>query len=55
MDENQVIDWLIEGDVSVQYQVFRDLLAEERRDLQERIATEGWGNRFLADRKPNGH
>ena len=53
--EQKIIDWLLEGDVSIQYQVHRDLLGQERPDLQERIATEGWGKRFLDARKPEGH
>lgn len=55
MTQDEIIQWLLEGDVSVQYQVRRDLLGEDRPDLQTRIATEGWGAQFLAQRKPNGH
>jgi hypothetical protein len=55
IDEHQLIPWLLEGDVSIQYQVHRDLLATEKPDLQERIATEGWGAKFLSCRKPEGH
>ncbi len=47
MIDDQIIPWLLEGDVSVQYQVQRDLLGKEIPELQERIATEGWGKRFL--------
>jgi hypothetical protein len=54
-DEHELIDWLMVGDVSVQYQVQRDLMGVERPDLRERIATEGWGARFLSFRKPAGH
>ena len=32
-----ILEWLLDGDISIQYQVHRDLLAEERSDLQERI------------------
>jgi hypothetical protein len=53
--DRQLIDWLLEGDVSVQYQVHRDLLGEERPDLRERIGAEGWGAKFLSFRKPEGH
>ena len=53
--DRQLIDWLLDGDVSIQYQVHRDLLATERRDLRERIATEGWGAQFLSFRKKDGH
>lgn len=53
--DGETIDWLLEGDVSIQYQVQRDLLGSERIDLQGRIAAEGWGARFLAARQENGH
>ena len=55
MDERQIIAWLLKGDVSIQYQVYRDLLGEHRKDVQARISNEGWGHRFLSKRKPNGH
>jgi hypothetical protein len=55
MNENELIDWLLEGDVSIQYQAYRDLLAEERSDLRDRIATEGWGARFLSKQNDKGH
>jgi hypothetical protein len=55
MTNDQVLQWLLDGDVAIQYQVNRDLLGEERPDLRERIATEGWGARFLAAQGENGH
>lgn len=55
MPNNQIINWLLEGDVSIQYQVWRDLLGEENLELRERIAVEGWGARFLQARHENGH
>lgn len=51
----EVIDWLLLGDVSIQYQVYRDLLSTHRLDLQLRIENEGWGARFLSKRGPDGH
>lgn len=53
--ERDLVAWLLEGDVSIQYQVHRDLLETERPDLRDRIATEGWGARFLRFRKKEGH
>ncbi len=50
MTEQQIIDWLLEGDVSIQYQVWRDLLGLEKKNLQQRIANEGWGHEFLSKR-----
>jgi hypothetical protein len=50
-----LISWLLEGDISIQYQTYRDLLKIERPDLQEKISTEGWGAKFLSMRKTEGH
>ena len=52
--DDPVLSWLLSGDVAIQYQVHRDLLGEDRIDLQERITTEGWGQRFLEHRDPTG-
>lgn len=46
-----VVDWLLDSDPAVRWQVLRDLLdapeAEWRRE-RARVATEGWGARLLA-------
>jgi hypothetical protein len=55
MDQMQIIDWLLEGDVSIQYQVYRDLYGVERPELQARISAEGWGRLFLSFQKDDGH
>jgi len=55
IDEQQIINWLLEGDVAIQYQVHRDLLGSEQPALRERIATEGWGAKFLSQRQKEGH
>jgi hypothetical protein len=50
--------WLLEGDVSIQFQARRDLLGEDParlESLQRRIATEGWGARFLSLQRADGH
>lgn len=52
---NQIIGWLLEGDVSIQYQVHRDLMGEDRRDLQQRIATEGWGELIVSKQHTGGY
>lgn len=54
LPRDEVIDWLMAGDVAIQYQTSRDLLDEERPDLRARIATEGWGARFLAAQNHDG-
>ena len=55
MVHDQIIHWLLEGDVSIQYQVYRDLLTSEIPALRERIAMEGWAAQFLQTRHDNGH
>lgn len=55
MNNQQLIDWLLEGDVSIQYQTHRDLLDKERADLQDRILKEGWGAQFMSMQKSDGH
>ncbi len=55
MNENELIQWLLQGDVSIQYQTHRDLLGLSKPELRARIATEGWGAKFLSFRKPEGH
>ena len=55
MKKEEIIKWLLEGDVSLQYQVYRDLLSIEREDLRNSIELEGWGAEFLARREQDGH
>lgn len=55
MENEKIINWLLEGDVSIQYQVHRDLLSVHREDLRNRIASEGWGFKYLSFQKGNGH
>jgi hypothetical protein len=53
--KQQILDWLLAGDVSIQYQVWRDLLGVDKIDLQNKISTEGWGQYFLSKRHEDGH
>ena len=56
-DDGPVIQWLLEGDPAIRWQVLRDLLdAPEAEWLAERARTEheGWGARLLALRAPDG-
>jgi hypothetical protein len=55
MTTGQIIEWLLKGDVSIQYQVYKDLLSIDRKDLQERISEEGFGAKFLSKRKDDGN
>jgi len=55
MNKNELLKWLLDGDVSVQYQVKRDLLSDDDKQLENRIGSEGFGKRFLSKRNTNGH
>ena len=52
-----VIDWLLDADPSIRWQVMRDL-TDEPADVvaaeRARVATEGWGARLLAVQAPDG-
>lgn len=54
---NSIIDWLLDADAAIRWQVLRDLtstpseiVAAERR----RVASEGWGARLLDQQRPDG-
>ena len=55
---NAVVAWLLESDVSIQYMTNRFLLrsnADLLRQLQQRIALEGFGARLLSCQSKTGH
>ncbi len=52
-----MIDWLLDSDPSVRWQVMRDLTHEPADVVaaqRSRVATEGWGARLLALQAPDG-
>ena len=52
-----VIDWLLDSDPSIRWQVMRDLTHEPADVIaaeRSRVATEGWGARLLALQTPDG-
>ena len=55
MNDNYLINWLLAGDVSIQYQVHRDLLNNNKNHLRDRISEEGWGAIFLKKRNKEGY
>lgn len=55
MNDKEILKWLLEGDVSIQYQCYRDLLGIDKLDLQAKIAVDGWGKELLSRREKNGH
>jgi hypothetical protein len=53
----RVIEWLLEGDPAIRWQVLRDLTdasAEEVAAERARVEQEGWGARLLALEDPDG-
>jgi len=55
---DDVVEWLLKGDVSIQYLTHRMLLKSTQPvlyALQGRIQTEGYGLKFLSARNPDGH
>jgi len=55
MTNNEIISWLLKGDVSIQYQVYRDLLDIDKPGIRKKLELEGWGLQFLSYRQPSGH
>ncbi len=55
MKRNEIINWLLNGDVSIQYQTWRDILDKEKPGLRRRIAKEGWGAKYISLRNKDGH
>src|SRR3954462_11752413 len=55
--DDPVVQWLLEGDPAIRWQVLRDLVdASETEGATERarVEHEGWGARLLALRAPDG-
>ena len=52
-----VIDWLLDADPSIRWQVMRDLTATPAEIIaaeRSRVASEGWGPRLLDQQRPDG-
>lgn len=57
MSDRGVLDWLLDSDASLRWQVMRDLTGaspEEISDERAKVATTGLGARLLAQQAPNG-
>jgi hypothetical protein len=53
-----VIEWLLDSDPSIRWQVMRDLIGESEATVareRSRVASEGWGALLLDLQAPNGH
>ena len=52
-----VIDWMLDADPAIRWQVMRDLAGESTEAVaaeRARVATEGWGARMLALQADDG-
>jgi hypothetical protein len=54
--DSSILDWLLEGDPIIRWQVMRDLLREPEAACRraDRIPHEGWGADFLSHQLPDG-
>jgi hypothetical protein len=53
----EVVEWLMQGDVAIQWQTMRDVLgspAPRWRAVRQRVAREGWGGKLLDLCDPRG-
>jgi hypothetical protein len=55
MNDNEIINWLLESDCSIQYQVYKDLLGDQKPELREKISQVGWGKELMSKQKQDGH
>jgi hypothetical protein len=55
MINERLINWLMSGDVSVQYQAKKYLMTEDDTSLRARISKEGWGRELLSKRNKTGY
>ena len=49
------MQWLLAGDTALQYQTWRDVLDEERPELEHRVALDGDAAGILSAQGPDGH
>ena len=55
--DNELVDWLLEGDPSIRWRVHQDLLGSSVstvRDQRAKVATEGWGAKLISLQDPDG-
>ena len=55
--DESVLAWLLAGDPSIRWQTLRDLAGAGGQDVErerQRVATQGWGAKLLAQQDPDG-
>ena len=56
-EDDPVVQWLLQGDPAIRWQVLRDLVNASETEVtteRARVEHEGWGARLLALRAPDG-
>ena len=56
-EDDPVVQWLLQGDPAIRWQVLRDLVNASETEVateRARVEHEGWGARLLAQRAPDG-
>src|SRR5512139_1738750 len=57
VNEESILNWLMEGDPAIRWQVLRDLIGEHGKVVeaeQQKVAESGWGARLLELQEPTG-
>ena len=53
---DSVLDWLLDSDPSIRWQVLQDLVDADDVDAERaRVADEGWGRRLLDEQRQTGN
>lgn len=52
---SDAVKWLLAGDSAVQYQVWRDILDDQRPELEQQVMLDGDAATILSARGPDGH
>jgi len=57
MNKEKIIEWLLDSDPSIRWQVLRDLVGTSKEMIAEerqKVATEGWGAKLLSYQDTSG-
>lgn len=54
IETDATLAWLLEGDISIRYQVTRDFIGRDDARLRARILREGWGKAYMDAQNPDG-
>ncbi|MCC6269762.1 MAG: hypothetical protein IT190_00625, partial [Microbacteriaceae bacterium] len=52
---SDVMQWLLAGDTAVQFQVWRDIMGDDRPELEQHVALDGDAAAILSAQRSDGH